>query len=128
MKISVQRAVDRWVGQALCALLSVWQKLLRQSGANQPKSAPSYSATAPRILIILLSEMGSVVLAQAMFTELKTRFPGADLHVLQLKKNQSVMRLLGFVPEDHLHSLDDSSVTSLLRDLWVVSQRLRHHP
>jgi ADP-heptose:LPS heptosyltransferase len=126
MKISVQRAIDRWAGQALCALISLWQALRNRLRWSKPQAAPAYSATAPRILIILLSEMGSVVLAQALFAELTQRFPGADLHVLQLKKNQSVMQLLGFVPEDNLHSLDDSSAVKLLRDLFTVTRHLRH--
>ena len=121
MKISTQRAIDRWVGQALCALLSVWAKLVLWLS---PTSLSHRNAT-PRILVILLSEMGSVVLAKAMFDTLKQQHPTADLHVLQLKKNQSVMRLLGFVPETHLHSIDDSSLITLLRDLWHTTKRLR---
>lgn len=121
MKISTQRAIDRWVGQALCALLSVWSKLL---ALLAPNTRQHRNAT-PRILVILLSEMGSVVLAKAMFDHLKAKHPGADLHVLQLKKNQGVMRLLGFVPEANLHSLDDSSLGSLLHDLWHTTRNLR---
>jgi ADP-heptose:LPS heptosyltransferase len=121
MKISTQRAIDRWVGQVLCALLSGWSKLqsLWAPHAHQHRNAT------PRILVILLSEMGSVVLAKAMFDALKAQHPGADLHVLQLKKNQGVMRLLGFVPEAHLHSLDDSSLCALLHDLWHTTRNLR---
>ena len=121
MKISTQRAIDRWVGQALCALLSVWSKLLT---VIAPRTHHHRNAQ-PRILVILLSEMGSVVLAKAMFDTLKAKHPGADLHVLQLKKNQSVMRLLGFVPEANLHSLDDASLSSLLHDLWHTTRNLR---
>ena len=105
----------------LCALLSAWSKL---QAMWTPHAQPHRNAT-PRILVILLSEMGSVVLAKAMFDALKAKHPGADLHVLQLKKNQGVMRLLGFVPEDHLHSLDDTSLGSLLHDLWHTTRNLR---
>jgi ADP-heptose:LPS heptosyltransferase len=121
MKISTQRAIDRWVGQALCALLSVWSKLLAVVVPN----AHHHRNAQPRILVILLSEMGSVVLAKAMFDTLKAKHPGAELHVLQLKKNQGVMRLLGFVPETNLHSLDDSSLGALLHDLWHTTRHLR---
>lgn len=121
MKISTQRAIDRWVGQVLCALLSGWAKL---QSLWAPQAHHHRNAT-PRILVILLSEMGSVVLAKAMFDALKAQHPGADLHVLQLKKNQGVMRLLGFVPETHLHSLDDSSLGTLLHDLWHTTRNLR---
>ena len=121
MKISTQRAIDRWVGQALCALLSIWAQLVLWLSPT----AHSHRNATPRILVILLSEMGSVVLAKAMFDTLKQQHPGVELHVLQLKKNQSVMRLLGFVPETNLHSLDDSSLGSLLHDLWHTTRHLR---
>jgi ADP-heptose:LPS heptosyltransferase len=118
MKLSVQRAIDRWVGQVLCWALSRWDALVRRPVrvvANRPR----------RLLVILLSEMGSVVLAQAMFDELQRAHPGAELHVLQLRKNQSVMRLLGYVPEQHLHSVDDSSLGRLLGSLWRTLATLR---
>ena len=118
MKLSVQRAIDRWVGQVLCWGLSRWHSLTRRpvrSEGHQPR----------RLLVILLSEMGSVVLAQAMFDELSKAHPGAQLHVLQLRKNQSVMRLVGFVPEAHLHSIDDSSLGRLLSSMWGALRDLR---
>lgn len=121
MKISTQRAIDRWVGQALCALLSLWVRVL----SIFKRTSFQHRNATPRILVILLSEMGSVVLAKTMFDALKSQHPGVDLHVLQLKKNQGVMRLLGFVPEGNLHPLDDSSLGSLLHDLWHTTQNLR---
>lgn len=105
----------------MCALLSVWSQLLTWFAPN----ARHHRNATPRILVILLSEMGSVVLAKAMFDTLKAKHPGVDLHVLQLKKNQGVMRLLGFVPEANLHSLDDASLGSLLHDLWHTTRTLR---
>jgi ADP-heptose:LPS heptosyltransferase len=118
MKLTVQRAIDRWVGQVLCWGLSRWHSLTRRpvrAEGNHPR----------RLLVILLSEMGSVVLAQAMFDELSKAHPGAQLHVLQLRKNQSVMRLVGFVPEEHLHSIDDSSLGRLLSSMWGALRDLR---
>ena len=118
MKLSVQRAIDRWVGQVLCWGLSRWYSLTR-------RPVPVDGHRPRRLLVILLSEMGSVVLAQAMFDELQRAHPGAQLHVLQLRKNQSVMRLVGFVPEEHLHSIDDSSLGRLLSSMWGGLRDLR---
>jgi ADP-heptose:LPS heptosyltransferase len=61
------------------------------------------------ILVILLSEMGSVVLAGPMFAQLRRTYPHATIHLLQLKKNQQVTRLLSLVDPDCMHGLDDSS-------------------
>jgi len=76
--------------------------------------------------VIMLSEMGSMVLAGPMFTHIQQRHPGAQIHILQLKRNQSVARLLGLAPESQLHGIDDSGLFSLLRDLVRVLWRLRH--
>lgn len=123
MKLQTQRWIDRWLGQFLCGVLSIWVRLLTL-GRAQPTLARS-----PRhILVILLSEMGSVVLAGPMFAALRLRYPGATLHVLQLKKNQEVALLLGLAQAQHLHALDDSSGWALLRDIWRVCRTLRRLP
>lgn len=80
------------------------------------------------ILVVLLSEMGSVVLAGPMFVALRQRYPGAAIHVLQLKKNQEVAKLLSLARPEHLHALDDSAGLGLLGDIWRVSRALRALP
>lgn len=118
MKLQTQRWIDRWVGQLLCAAVSLWARCVDR-GAATPGSPPRH------ILVILLSEMGSVVLAGPMFAALRQRYPGATVHVLQLKKNQEVARLLGLARPEHLHSLDDKSGLGLLRDIWRVCRTMR---
>ncbi len=123
MKLQTQRWIDRWLGQLLCGVLSIWVRLLTLGRAQPTLARP------PRhILVILLSEMGSVVLAGPMFAALRSRYPGATLHVLQLKKNQEVALLLGLAQAQHLHALDDSSGLALLRDIWRVCRTLRRLP
>jgi ADP-heptose:LPS heptosyltransferase len=123
MKLQTQRWIDRWLGQLLCAVVSLWVRLLASK-----KTEPKLGDKPGHILIILLSEMGSVVLAGPMFAALRQGYPGATLHVLQLKKNQEVSLLLGLARPEHLHALDDSSGLALLGDIWRVSQALRRLP
>ena len=107
----------------MCLLVSAWSRV---AAALRPATQP---AREPRhILIILLSEMGSVVLAGPMFAALRLRYPNATLHVLQLRKNQEVATLLGLAEAQHLHALDDSSAAGLLRDIWRVTLALRRLP
>ena len=123
MKLQTQRWIDRWLGQLLCGVLSVWVRLIsRGRPAAQLPREPRH------ILVILLSEMGSVVLAGPMFAALRQRYPSATLHVLQLKKNQEVATLLGLARPEHLHALDDSAGLGLLGDIWRVSMALRRLP
>ena len=120
MKLQTQRWIDRWVGQLLCAVVSAWVRFKGLFG-----KPPGLAAKPRHILVILLSEMGSIVLAGPMFAALRRNYPGAAIHVLQLKKNQEVSRLLGLTQAEHLHALDDSSGVSLLRDILRVSLAMR---
>jgi ADP-heptose:LPS heptosyltransferase len=123
MKLQTQRWIDRWVGQLLCSVVSLWARVL---GTRVPKVD---RGQAPRhILVILLSEMGSIVLAGPMFKALRERHPGATLHVLQLKKNQEVARMLRLTEDANFHGLDDSSPFRLARDIWRVSLAMRRLP
>ena len=120
MKLQTQRFIDRWVGQLLCAGVSAWVRL---TGLWAP---PAQLGRAPKhILVILLSEMGSIVLAGPMFAALRRQHPGAAIHILQLKKNQEVSKLLQLTQPECMHSLDDSSGGSLLRDILKVSLAMR---
>ncbi len=58
-----------------------------------------------RILVILLSEMGSLVLAQPMFLRIRERFPEATLYALVFRKNKEVLDLLELIPEANVFTL-----------------------
>ncbi len=123
MKISTQRWIDRWIGQLLCSLVSLWLRL-SDTFRGPPKPNPH-----PRhILIILLSEMGSIVLAGPMFAALRQKYPAANLHVLQLKRNQEVAKLLQLADVKNFHALDDRSGSGLLKDIWRVTRAMRQLP
>ncbi|MDB5966110.1 MAG: glycosyltransferase family 9 protein, partial [Polaromonas sp.] len=120
MNIDVQRWVDRWVGIPLCAAVSAVDAVarrLRGTGAAD---------TAPRaIVVILLSEMGSLVLAHDMFARLKTRYPGAQLHALLFGKNREILDLMQVIPPANVHTVDDSSLGALVTSLLQAIRELR---
>ena len=123
MKISTQRWIDRWIGQILCAVVSAWVRLAGLFSSVRPP------AREPRhILVILLSEMGSIVLAGPMFAALRQKYPSATLHVLQLKRNQEVAKLLQLAKPENFHSLNDRSGSELIRDIWRVYRAMRALP
>lgn len=123
MKLQTQRWIDRWVGQLLCAAVSGWARLIGKRSPKVDRNQPP-----KHILVILLSEMGSIVLAGPMFKALRDRYPGATLHVLQLKKNQEVARMLRLTEDANFHGIDDSSPFKLIRDIWRVSVAMRKLP
>ena len=120
MNVNTQRWIDRWIGQLLCGVVSIWARL---SGGLKPASI--LPPEPKNILVILLSEMGSIVLAGPMFAALRQRYPAATLHVLQLKRNQEVAKLLQLAHPDNFHSLNDRSGTELIQDIWRVVRTMR---
>ena len=83
-----------------------------------------------RILIVLLSEMGSLVLAQPMFADLRKRYPDASLHILMFAKNREVLDLLGVMPPENVITIRDKSLggfvaDTLARDPGHAAYRLR---
>ncbi len=120
MNINVQRWADRWVGIPLCAAVSAWDALVSRF------KTVSEAETEPRaIVIILLSEMGSLVLAHDMFTRLKTRYPNAQLHALLFGKNREILDLMRVIHPANVHTVDDKSLTGLLGSLWCAIGELR---
>lgn len=119
MNIQFQRAVDRWLGVPVCAGLSLLERLrtffVGEPSASQPQ----------RILIVLLSEMGSLVLAQPMFAELKRRYPGAELYMLMFRKNREVLDLLGVMPKEHVITLNDKKLSAFALDSLRALHRMR---
>ena len=120
MNIHVQRWIDRWVGIPLCAAVSALDLIRRQF--RQLDNADQ----APRaIVVILLSEMGSLVLAHDMFARLKTRYPDAQLHALLFGKNREILDLMRVIEPAQVHAVDDSSLTALLSSLCKAVGALR---
>jgi len=110
MRIEFQRAVDRIAGKLICRVLSLFY---RRGGKGQPDKAPK------RILIILLSEMGSLVLAHPMFLYLKERYSGVSLHVLLFEKNRECLEILDTVPSENILTIDDTTFSQFARSCFT---------
>jgi ADP-heptose:LPS heptosyltransferase len=116
MRVDSQRRIDRYVGVPLCRLLSILP-----GARNDARDAPPPR----RILVILLSEMGSLVLAQPMFHRLREKYPKAALHALVFRKNKEVLDLLEVIPEENVFTLRNDSLGHLLADALSSIRALR---
>ena len=120
MNIKLQRWIDRWAGIPLCAAVSALDAVLR------PFRKDDQAEQAPRaIVVILLSEMGSLVLAHEMFAQLRQRYPGAPLHALLFGKNREILDLMKVVDPANVHAVNDKSLGGLLSSLWKAIGELR---
>jgi ADP-heptose:LPS heptosyltransferase len=119
MDVRFQKFVDRWAGIPVCAALSLWLFGAQLVKGRFPSPPPR------RILVVLLSEMGSLVLAEPMFRRLRERHPAAEIHMMLFKRNRQLLDLLGVVDPANVITIRDDSLSNLLRDLWAAIKRMR---
>ena len=116
LDIKSQRAFDRFLGPSICAALSLIHRF---------RGRPGITVTPRKILVILLSEMGSLVLASPMFARLKQRYPNASIHVLVFAKNLGLFDVLQGILKQNVLTLDDRSMAKFAMDALRVVSTLR---
>jgi ADP-heptose:LPS heptosyltransferase len=114
MNLEFQRKTDRIVGTLICRIFSLF------SGKHK-----KISLRPRRILIILLSEMGSLVLARPMFERLKTKYPESSLYVLLFEQNKEILELLDAVPRENIFSINNGSLIRFAKDSLSALAQIR---
>jgi len=116
MDIAAQRKIDRIFGSFLCRVFSLF-RIDRAGSRKTPR--------VDKILVILLSEMGSWVHAHAMFARIERKYPQASVSVLLFKKNREIVDILNYVPASAILTIDPSSILTLLKDILRVWSDMR---
>jgi ADP-heptose:LPS heptosyltransferase len=118
MTIDFQRKIDRFVGTFICWILSLFYFYRKPEKVTVP-------ANIGNILVILLSEMGSHVLAYPMYQYLKNRFPGTPFYVLLFESNREVVEVLDVIPSDHILTINNESMRRFIRDTMYALKKMR---
>ena len=116
LRIDRQRWLDRIVGPPLCWLLTLFHRL---TGRDEPPPEVR------RILVVLLSEMGALVLTRPMFDHLREKYPSATLHVLCFDQNRAALDLLDIVPPNQVVVVRNSSAGAFVMDSLRAIRRIR---
>ncbi len=116
MKVDTQRWIDRYLGTAVCRLLSLFHRFFKKE---------SKPVEIQKILVILLSEMGALVLACPMFQRLREKYPDASLHVLLFKKNREVIELTKTISPANILTIDDTSMATFIKDTAGIILTMR---
>ena len=119
MDIAAQRKIDRIFGSFLCRFFSLFNLAMTRS-----RKTPRVE----KILVILLSEMGSWVHAHAMFERIERSYPQASVSVLLFKKNREIVDILNYVPASDILTIDPASIYTLFADIirvWSDMRRIR---
>lgn len=116
MNVEFQRKLDRFLGAPLCRFLSLLPRARRRAADAAPPK---------KILVILLSEMGSLVLAQPMFRSVRARYPEASIYALVFQQNKEVLDLLDEVPEGNILTIRNTSLKTIVQDGFAALRTLR---
>ncbi|MGH8498199.1 MAG: glycosyltransferase family 9 protein [Methylococcales bacterium] len=116
MKIAVLRTIDRVAGIWICKILSLFSKIF----PGKERSGPP-----EQILVILLSEMGSLVLAYPMFQRISERYPEASVSVLVFEKNKEMLEILGVVAEENILTVRDGTLRHFILDSLRALLKMR---
>ena len=117
MRIETQRRIDRWVGAGVCRFLSLWDRLRHRR--------PPLPGSPRNILVILLSEMGSLVLAVPMLRRLRTAYPGATVRLLVFERNRDVRGVLKDVCPVEVLTVRDTSLAAFVVDSLRLLRQMR---
>jgi len=77
------------------------------------------------ILVIMLSEMGSLVLAQPMFAYLRERYPQTNIYAILFKRNRECLELFDVVAPNNIFTIQDDSFPCLIKDAIRAVVRMR---
>jgi len=116
MKTAFQRRIDRYFGTPLCLLLSFF---------NYFRIKSTHSFKPKKILVILLSEMGSLILAKPMFDRLIVAHPSAEIYMLISKKNEETVQLINVVSDENIITIRDATLVGFFVDSVKVLMKMR---
>ena len=102
------------MGVPVCRWLSLCDRFSRRRPASPQK-----------VLVILLSEMGSLVLAIPMFERIRQKYPHATIHALVFERNRGVLDLIAQVAPSCVFMVRDTSASAMIRDTFAVMRAMR---
>ncbi len=121
MNIQSIRRIDYWIGIPVCFFLSLVNSLERLLGIRKIQADQN-----PRkILFMLISELGSTVVAYPAFRRIQETYPDAEYFFLVFQENRDVVSLLELMPESNILALRKKSFWLFLKDTFLALRRLR---
>jgi len=116
MNLQFQRRLDRVLGVFFCRVFSLFSR--RDEGI-------SIQAKPKNLLIILLSEMGSLVLSYPMFEFIRRKYPWLSIYVLLFDQNKEVLKLMDVVPSETIITVRNTSLIRMLLDSLCAFIKMR---
>ncbi|MBU1863557.1 MAG: hypothetical protein KKH94_07850 [Candidatus Omnitrophica bacterium] len=114
------RFIDYWIGIPLCFLFSIIYYLAEiVSKKTRKKNMPR------KVLFILLSEMGSGILAYPAIKQFKEYYPTVTAYFFTFQKNEEGIHLLNIISAEQIVSIRDTCLWHLFCDVLKGIIRIR---
>lgn len=117
MRLSTIRAVDFWVGVPLCLLFDLLAFLLSPFLTRTRKIK--------NVLLLELSEAGSLIIGYSAINRLKGSLPDANLYFLIFQRHANGLKLLGLIEDENIITIRDSSLGEFLVDVLKAVWKMR---
>ncbi|MBI3793822.1 MAG: glycosyltransferase family 9 protein [Nitrospinae bacterium] len=115
--MSTIRAVDFWLGRPLCVVLDLLAFLLSPFLRR--------SRNIKNVLLMELSEAGSLIIGYSAIKRIKTALPEARLFFLIFQRHANGLKLLDAIDEKNIITIRDSSAIAFLGDVLRAVWRMR---
>ena len=122
LKKDLLQFLDYWLGIPLCAVATISRRVLKPFFSRPTGTPPDRIS---KLLIIELSEMGSVILLSPAMLELQRRDPEIQIYFLTFAKNLSSVQSIGLVPDDHVLCIKTESFTKMFTSAVKALVRCR---
>ncbi len=114
MRPQTIRIIDYWLGVPLCALLTLWRRVL-----------PARRTPTRRILFIKFIEQGATVLAQDAIARATTLAGRDNLYFCVFEGNRAILDLLDTIPRANIIVIRDQRLVTCLVDLLKALRTVR---
>ncbi len=121
MKIATIRHIDRWIGIAVCFLLTA----LRKIGNLASISKPATSENPRSILIVKLAEQGATVLAYKAISRAIEMVGRENVYFLVFRENRFVLDAMNVLPEKNIFTIDTENFGLLIISAAQVLIKIR---
>jgi ADP-heptose:LPS heptosyltransferase len=113
MDIDKFRAIDYYVGIPLCLVMRIFDILFGWIFIRKRSKIR-------KILLIELSEMGSMIIGYSMIEKLQELYPRSKLYFMTFHSNRESIDLLKIIPEQNVLTIRTDSIINLVIDTFEI--------
>src|SRR6266545_5379041 len=116
--ISTLQRTDRWIGAALCAILTVLRRIVESPGPPGPRRVQ-------RILFVKFAEQGSTVLAYPAIRRATEMVGRENVYFVVFEDNRFILDVMEIIPEANVITIATESLFGLATSALQAVFRVR---